>query len=123
MTDQEIKAERLRILDETAKFYNSNNRAVNENQSCMYKTEDNKRCAIGRLLTDEEIDPIILGHMNGRGVSMIIEENLLPERLTCLGIAFLIDLQGLHDVRRYWDESGLTQPGLNRYNMIKAQYC
>ena len=47
----------LEILEETAKFYNSNNRGVDDGNHCVYysdETPEIKMCAVGRCLVNPE---------------------------------------------------------------------
>lgn len=58
--------------------------------SCVYRTTDGLKCAIGGLLTDEEYSP----KMEGALVDSLLE---LPIRLRG-SVALMVDLQDVHDV-------------------------
>lgn len=104
------------FLKDTINFYNSNNRSVYSNLRCLYLSlEDGKKCAIGRFLKKEDA---ITADEKGYDVDEIIKANMLPERISKLGIHFLETVQDLHDTRHYWAENGLTLKGKNRVNSI-----
>ena len=116
MNEQELKAERLRILDDTAKFYNSNNRGLQPNGNCCYITPDGKRCAIGRLVSTEHAVKMQIQN------DSITYAALTPE-LSALGILFLEKLQMFHDTEEVWNDNGLSDFGKDQYEIIKAVFC
>jgi hypothetical protein len=62
--------------------------------ACKYERDDGSRCAIGHLLTKEEL--VKLDGFEGDILKMM-KEGRLPERLKC-HIDMLIDLQAAHDL-------------------------
>lgn len=69
---------------------------------CRYQCEDGRRCAIGRLMTDEELDQVI----EGRGILDRTNEHLIGPIAKRHGIEghmdtiFIGRLQMLHDSAR-----------------------
>ena len=105
----------FKILNDTAAFYNSNNRAISREGTCVYKTQDNKCCAIGRYFTDTHFNAFISSEMT-IGVDLLMERFELrgvkmPEELIGIPKKFLRSLQMLHDSSEEWDERGLTVKG------------
>lgn len=110
---------RLEVLEETAKHYNSTNRSQDpESGRCSYFPPDDVEsdgCAIGRLIEDKSL----CVDFEDDSLQDIFYK--LPEWLQELGMEFLDDLQGLHDVKEHWDEKGLTERGKERYESIKKK--
>ncbi len=116
-----IKQKQLRILNETINNFNSTNRCVTENGSCNYYLEGKQGCAIGRLIEDKELCKK-LDKLDYGGVSYHNVFDLLPDELKELTKGFLSDLQNLHDESECWNETGLTNRGLNRVGGIKVEF-
>lgn len=106
------------FLDDTAQHYNSKNRSEGESSYCSYHPahENTQGCAIGRWLDRD--NPIIVGKWAAEVSAPRVQQNL-PKWMTEMGIVFLARVQTLHDVFYNWDERGLTQAGLERYEDIK----
>ena len=125
MKNSNLSYTRQQLLDNTKKRYNSYNRAVNNNEECLYITENNNRCAIGIELTPNtchklnQVKPTLEGGTSVRNKEIF---NTLPKRLQDMGEDFLSDIQSLHDCGWYWNSEGLTQDGLSKVNQIKAIY-
>ena len=115
MTPEELKNKRLRILEETAKFYSLSNRAFSKtkNTCVYYDIETGNSCAVGRLIENKEL-ALSLGTMPVNGIF-----KLLPENVQILGRSFLSALQRLHDRGNLWDINGLNSDGINYFNELK----
>lgn len=98
------------IIEETIKFYNSNNRAVQDRSTCKYLTDDGKMCAVGRCLTDEDVRNV--GDFQGDVDSLVkafksLDEMLKPE-YRGHDQQFWRTLQTLHDDPDNWNEDGFA---------------
>lgn len=60
---------------------------------CLYRGPDGTSCAIGCLLTDDEVS----GIRENETVEKLVENHKLPRRLNRLGAPFLTSLQSAHD--------------------------
>lgn len=114
-----IEQKRLEFLEDTIAYYSEdvNRRAVN-NMRCSYKTEDGKKCAIGRYISEKKYNSIIEGH----GVGSSVVYKLLPKKILDLDIDFLDDIQDLHDQNYHWDKNGLTEKGIDFKNKIIEKF-
>lgn len=118
---------RKEVLDSTVAFYGedpANRRAIVGTEDsrglgmCQYKTEDGRRCAVGRLVADD----IIPQMLNSHGVIDVFK--YLPPEVASLGVRFLEDLQALHDNRFNWAEKGgLSERGKLMYDRIVKDHC
>jgi len=123
------------IIEETAAFYNSNNRSVREiynndgdkDTECRYFGPDGKRCAFSRccLETDEVVDflakqenvtaELVLKYAAAKGIEILKEEYRGHSQ------HFWNSLQSFHDTADYWDENGLSQEGEEKMiNLLAA---
>ncbi len=117
------------LLIETALFYNSSNRSIEDNsyRYCVYDDGKGHRCALGRIMTDEGIERIKTDGNNG-GFSCenvrcdygsgVIVEKWRPIVNSNKGWIFLYLLQGLHDRHGNWDEAGITEQGMDHVRHI-----
>lgn len=115
---------REEFLNEMVAYYSEDvsRRSVGTNdlgQHICYYKKNNKCCAIGRYIPDDKYDDI----MEGKGVTADAVLRKLPQEIINLGIYFLEECQFLHDGNKYWDTSGLTNFGLEKYNQILQDYC
>lgn len=116
-----IKARRRAFLNKTIKYYNITNRGVGKN-GCSYEAG----CAIGRFLPKELCDK--LDHASKVNGSVSIKRvpkelwNEIPFNIRELGREFLGNVQNLHDIDYYWNNTGLTESGLDCVKVIKAKY-
>lgn len=116
---------KLEIIEETAAFYNKNNRGTaypnGTGALCEYLTKDGRMCAVGRCMIAPKNDMI--------GSICTVNANLLRDNLGGLEAAlkpeyrghdidFWMKLQGFHDNVAYWDENGLTQEGLKHKQFL-----
>ena len=113
---------RLKFLDDTVKFYNSNNRAIKPTGSCQYYIGKGKPgCAIGRHLLEKLAKS--LDRMKNSSVNAESVFNRLPKELKDLGRGFLYKIQDLHDDDFCWDTHGLSRFGEGKVGDIKKEFC
>ncbi len=129
MTEQ--KQAELELLEDTIKHYTISNRAYDGVSCTYYNRETGYKCAIGRLLTNEECKYLI-----DWGVSTIDDffeitscdagesrvYNSINEKLSKYTEDFLIWLQDLHDHQPNWDEHGLSKLGQTKVDQFKSEY-
>lgn len=94
------------------------NRSVDEDNFCMYRSEGGQRCAIGMYIPDEEYEV----RMEDLTVSDSLIMSVLPESVSRLGTLFLRSMQLLHDTKIYWTKTGLSKTGLYHLEYIKQLY-
>jgi len=126
MTTEELKQKQLALLEETAAFYNSNNRAENEKGGCYYTlivNGEERGCAIGRKIADKSLCEKF-NLMGGRNYSPSVKQvfYMIPFELQELGINFLTSIQSLHDIKDNWNLEGLSERGKKYVEDIKFQY-
>lgn len=113
------------ILDETAAFYNSGNRAIGSDGRCKYLTDDGKSCAFGRCLTDEGRNIAHTLH-EGTAANMIGSEQRINELLQpqYRGHApvFWRYVQRFHDNEDNWTSTGLSPVGEAKLHELKICY-
>ena len=118
------KERMLQILEDTIKFFNKNNLSISTR--CCYLSPNGNKCAVGRLMTDEELKKWHefeeANHNSGDGTGYIdgLDSGLRVSALENLPTDFVCDLQELHDTRPYWNENGLSDRGRQFYERIKA---
>lgn len=118
MSDIKIKT-KTEVILETAQFYNLTNRGINQNNSCVYKTEDGKMCAVARCLQE------FPGINEDYSVEMLIDEydlNLFKPEYQIDDTKFWSDLQGFHDNSANWTKEGLSEEGVTRLNYLLETY-
>lgn len=119
-----IQQKRLEFLNETVAHYNSTNRCE-ANNKCRYNPKSlglegkSEGCAIGRHLTKAMATRF--DESNNNTVMYLFEQ--FPKKLQILGKSFLTAMQILHDSGNYWNETGLNEDGIGRYEQIKKEYC
>lgn len=118
--EQTIEQRRLAFLEETVTYYSedTNRRAVSDIGACYYRVGD-KKCAIGRHIPDNSYTKEI----EGCSIDSALVYSVLPKEVQELGIAFLVNVQSLHDDRRYWGNQGLTPVGKEKANEIMLAFC
>ena len=122
------------IIDDTAKYFNVNNRATGDG-GCSYIDSNGNKCAIGRYLKDElnkleYFDDSIQKHSFGgepvicffSGGGIFLDEVIKPEYVGH-EYKFWSDLQGFHDDNSYWDDTGLTEFGQLRYQGLLKEWA
>ncbi len=127
MTKQ--KQDELELLEDTINHYTIHNRGY-DGSSCTYlDTHTRRKCAIGRLLTDEEC--VELNNKISTIDDFFTErkyylDNLLfdsiHKKLSKYSEEFLVWLQNLHDDQKNWDEHGLTVDGKHQVDLYKLEH-
>jgi hypothetical protein len=123
-TKEQIQEKRLEILEWEKANRNSKNRAVvimeHNCPRCIYSGEIG--CAVGRLITDKSLCERMDLCEESRVSSFSIMA-LLPPEIEELGTDFLSQVQDLHDESQNWNEGGLSEVGLEKWNSVKEMYC
>ena len=125
MTPQEL-------LEDTIAYYSVNpaeRRCKAIIGSCHYSPKTANKptsdgCAIGRHLSDE-----VKEKFDFRGGSIYFIKKyalelfaLAPQWMQDMDIDFLRNIQGLHDVSDFWNETGLSQEGKECVEQIKNKF-
>jgi hypothetical protein len=119
----ELQQKQLAFLEDTAAFYNSGNRCLDEHGSCMYYLEGKAGCAIGRHVPDKDLCRKWDAKSDlGTGVTDDSIFDALPENLHELGQDFLNRVQDLHDSDSNWDCDGLSAIGVDQVIAIKQRF-
>jgi len=82
----------LEIINKVEAHLLAQGRRATNFDTCVYKSANGSKCAVGCLFTDEEYSP----KMEGHGVGGLYEASLLPSRLIP-HLSLLIQLQVIHD--------------------------
>jgi hypothetical protein len=113
----------LHLLDTTCAYYTRRNRGIKQNtdNTCVYyEPATGHKCAIGRLLTDEEaafVESLRCDSTITRVMHMLQtrQNNILAakiwSKLSKYPVRYLQDIQHLHDELEFWDDEGLTTSG------------
>lgn len=101
--------------------YNSNNLSMGSDYMCKYLDSKNRKCAIGRFLSDKLCN--ILDNMPTPSVMNLIAFEKLPNWMREMGRDFLCNVQRLHDGTLSWDDKGLSKIGLERLKDLENEYC
>lgn len=120
---------KLEIIQETVEYYSVdvNRRAINHNPEfrygCYYK-KGKAYCAVGRVMLDpqEEWGGTVDILIDAIGRSIPFNDKLLKPEYHNHSVNFWVDLQKLHDLPSYWNESGLTEEGLEYVSELKERY-
>lgn len=113
------------IINETATFYNLNNRAITPYHSCVYLNDDGKKCAVGRCLLSncaKKIKGLVVGIYSLAQTSFNLEKSL-KKAYRGHSIKFWEDLQFFHDNEMYWDEDGLSLAGQLKKEELLNKYA
>ena len=117
----ELQEKQLAFLEETAGFYSTNNRALNNTGDCVYiSTDKSPGCAIGRHIPAELAKNLDDAPFSGVSNDDIF--NTLPYSLKELTKMFLMNIQDLHDTAWNWDEEGLTEAGRKKVLAIRTDF-
>lgn len=115
------------IIKETAEFYNLTNRGYKERKGCLYLTEDGKKCAIGRCISDDKLHWFSLrfsaGIMDVSGSFVegeTLDDYLQPE-YQGHDLSFWSCLQEFHDDENNWDDTGMCNDGVIQYNSLMSK--
>lgn len=116
---------KLEIIEETAAFYNSENRAYDEQDAtCYYQTADGKQCAVGRCMM-EPSKYAWNTSQGGAGAESLLETNgddILKPEYRGHDTGFWQDVQRLHDYIDNWDKNGLTEDGKKHKESLIRKY-
>lgn len=127
------KTSLLHLLDATCGAYNLNNRGIKHgttNICAYYEPETGHKCAIGRLITDEEakyLQSIDCGGTITRIMRTLKNDhvddlaNSIWVKLHKYPVNYLQAIQRLHDEIKHWDENGLTELGRQYASEIKQE--
>lgn len=123
------------LLIETIGFYDLDKRSLvvsrYDTLTCAYEDDNGKRCAVGRIMTDEAIRKLKEnGHNVTFGVRELIqlyEPGILLEKWHPLlddehGLSFLVNIQCLHDYSCNWTKKGLSDYGENAVRNITKNF-
>jgi hypothetical protein len=113
------------ILEETAAFYNLNNRSVRPDGRpdgfCMYNNPDGKHCAFARCCQPDKISLLkernTVEQLIDSGYITNVDFVLLPE-YHGHSVDFWRMVQSLHDREDYWNEFGLSQNGQEQLDFL-----
>jgi hypothetical protein len=102
------------ILDDTISHYTSENRGYTEDDGCVYENDQGFKCAVGRLLNQRDLNKVReLNLMYNVSVTKLYKvfkshsAEFTSPKIIGLPVAFLADLQILHDHCSNWDTNGL----------------
>lgn len=123
------KEEYMALLEETANFYNLNNRGLGEQGGCVYHNHDNQKCAVGRCLINStkfqsKIDEEIVNNSNlitgvkHLTLSGLLSDNDFKKSYRGFDVKFWEILQSFHDNSWNWGENGISDEGLDRKEVI-----
>jgi len=83
------------------------------NGTCQYQSDTEKRCAVGRFMTDEALELHGKSSKNIETLSLRYGLNeLLKEEYQGYPVSFWSKLQKMHDEDEFWSEDGVTEDGL-----------
>lgn len=110
----------LSLLNETVEYYSADvkRRAFNGKNGCHYMTHDGRKCAIGRLLTEEEMNIWKDGSLE---YSQMYIRYHTPKALLGLKVQFIVALQTVHDHSVNWNNTGISQHGEQFVMMLKSK--
>jgi hypothetical protein len=124
------KADLLHVLDTTCGYYTIHNRGIaqdTKNVCVFFDLATGHKCAVGRLLTDEEA-AYLQALDSTSTITKIMkyldtyDNNLAKSiwsKLSKYPVRYLQDIQRLHDEYAYWDDNGLTDDGRNYADYIR----
>ena len=117
------KEEQLRLLEETVNFYSDDTKRLamfgNGGSDCLYRTDDGRKCAVGRCMNEIAFDGGINLDSLGSVYSVAREldesddnlDILLKDKYKGYSIKLWARLQSLHDRSSHWDDKGITKVG------------
>lgn len=104
----------LALLEHTARFYNSSNRAISEMGRCVYEpTETSPGCAIGKWCPE-------LHGLEGE-IAVVWRHVRRSWKGKMLTWRWLRPSQWLHDGKDYWTDTGLSTRGIKDYHSAAAK--
>lgn len=117
----EIGKKMLAELDDMVSFYSENPMGLRakERGSCTYKASNGNKCAIGRMLSEDDLRELEKeGNLEDTSIDSIIGD-LTSKRVLDLPMSFLEALQALHDEDENWIADGLSAAGIKARDRIK----
>ena len=91
--------------------------------SCLYLTSDNRKCAVGSMLTDSALDEFggFVGGVYTLSAQAKGLKKLLRHRYKCHAtqLDYLNALQRFHDASENWNENGMTDIGCMDLQVLK----
>ena len=126
---------KIEIIEETYNYYSEDvsRRAYVGEDGCSYLTEDGRMCAFGRCCKNpgeiQELLKISSDPTHGSYmINKLVEhkktiEDVLKEEYKGHTVLFWRALQGFHDSILNWNEKGITEWGLKRYEELKKEYA
>ena len=113
----------IELIEETANYYNLNNRGFEEGIGCQYLTPNGKMCAVGRCILKKKLPDFQKKH-DGESIYSIVEiydtndfKALLKVKYRNIPDELWDDLQSFHDNSANWTNTGLSPRGKN----VKAE--
>ena len=126
-TEQNLAYE---LLVQTAVHYNSKNRACDRDAGPVYKMQDERRCAVGRMMTEDGINKVFeCGKNANNDVKVVLEvlgiDVFIPHWRPLLqaerGLDIVQQVQKLHATDENWNDHGLTPRGIaHAFNISKG---
>lgn len=94
-----------------------------DNSTCAYRGTDGKKCAVGHLLSDEQIAMYGIKEMDNpeKFVSPLLRE-LVPGVQTGMAVEFLSDLQDAHDNSHHYSGNSFVSDFRYRANLIAQKW-
>jgi len=91
--------------------------------SCLYLTSDNRKCAVGSMLTDSALNEFgkFIGCVYTLSTQAKGLKKMLRHRYKCHAtrLDYLNALQNFHDAPENWDENGMTNTGCMNLQALK----
>lgn len=120
---------KLEIINETAAFYMEDvGRRASANGNCMYNYKEpravDKRCAVGRCMTEEAIAEH--GSFSGSVINLEMAhglEHLLKSEYRGHDNSFWLDLQAFHDAGEYWVLTKISERGTQLLGHLRQRYA
>lgn len=112
---------KIEIIQQTAKYYSedTSRRSINKLGNCVYKSENNNKCAFAYWCIEDIILP---EENNANDLLDKLGFDILKEEARIENTTFWFDLQFFHDQTEYWDKSGLTILGNLRLDNLLMKY-
>jgi hypothetical protein len=115
------------VIEITKDRYHNNPTLRSKNGfRCEYFNENGNKCAVGHFLIEENFNKNLL---NSESINQLLfndedYELFMHESVRHLqNIDFWDELQFFHDKDDFWNESGLTEEGFERYNKLINDYA
>ena len=120
------------IIKETRDYYAedpADRRGISRGTQCEFVTDNGKRCAVGRCMTDEAIDVINCGGGIGGdslpALDALLKKNgieMFKPEYRGKDFEFWFHLQEFHDPTANWNYEGITAQGEGEYRKLLEVY-